>query len=449
MSSWVDSARSELRSLTIRSNLCLDARFYVSILVLIVLVSFSPNLVFADSVNDPDVDPLGDPGAGGNSSELAEGLLSLLDASRSQIQAILEQYALDGIILPDEVYSMFSLAEEAHSEVLLLMEGGMYEEAALRATEALQLYGDVLLMALNSPVQGSIVEDESSDLQELWATLERGYAYLTEVQDATRQLAESGVDVASVEGFIVEAEMYLAQAEAFLLQGDAEGAGGELDSAFQFLDVSMMLLNSLNEDLTAEKAAGFLVNSERRLERLEEDIMSLVDPLSMEPEDFDALLQALEDAHLKNRDLKDLLEGGDLSAIMGELEGIQGHSDIFGLLEGGDEDVAKHLKKAYKVEVRASRHDDEGDPKGFEASTSDPKPGNDEDPKGGNSKGKPNKNDNQGNGGQKSSGSSEGNNGGGNDTPSNNSQGDKGKGNRKNNGGGLKKGHSNKSQETE
>ena len=430
-------------------------------------------MAIADSVNDPGVEQWGDPTVVGNGSELAEGLLSLLDASRSQVQVILEQLVLDGTVITDEVSSAYSLAEEAASEALLLMERGMYEEAAVRATEALQLYGDVLMMVLDSNygTQESITKDESTDLNELWAILERGYDYLREVNDTARQLVESGVDLAYVDGFIVEAEGYLAQAEEFLLQGDADGAEGALDSAFKFLDSSMAFMQSLNEDLTAEKAAGFLANSERRLERLEEDILNLVDPLSFDPEDYDALLQALEDTHLKNKDLKDLLEGGDLSAILGELEGFQENSDdIFGILEDGDKNVAKHLRNAYKAEVRISHHEEVVDPKGFETTTSDPEPGDDVDPKGKSSKGKssngkPNTDDNNGNGGKKPTGSAEGDEGSGNGSPPNNSrgddesgngksnggnsQGDDESGNGKSNGGGKKRGHSNKSQENE
>jgi hypothetical protein len=385
-------------------------------------VSFSSSpLAIADSAIDP--------AAGSDGSELAEGLLSLLDASRSQVQVILEQLVLDGTLIPDEVYSTYSLAEEAASEAHVLMEGGMYEEASLRATEALQLYGDVLMMVLDLSysAQNSVTEEDSTDLNELWATLERGYAYLSEVNDTARQLAESGVDVSYVGGFIVEVEGYLAQAEEFLLHGDADGAEEALDSAFKALDASMTFMQSLNEDLTAEKAAGFLANSERRLERLEEDILGLVDPLSFEQDDFDALLQALEDAHLKNRDLKGLLEGGDLSAVLGELEGSQENADIFGILDEGDKELAKHLKKAYKAEVSISHHEE--DPKGLEATTSDPEPEDDVDPKGGSSKGKPSKDDNNGNGGKKPKGSTEGN--------------------RKSNGGGKKKGRSNMTQENE
>lgn len=408
MSSWVNSVPSELRSLTIRKNLCLDARFYFSILVLILFVSFSYSpAAFADTVDDPGI-------------ELADELLSLLNASRSQVEAILEQLALDGAVIPDAAYVTFYLAEEAAAEALLLMESGMYPEVSEKATEALQLYGEALQMALDSDyvVLESILEENSSDAQELWDSLNRGYTYLNDVNDTARDLAEAGVDVSQVDGLLNMAEALLVQAEELLSQGDAEGAEAEIESAFTVLDGAMTLMQTLNEDLTSEKTAGFLANSEWRLERLEEEILSLIDPLSFEPEDFDVLLKALEDAHLKNRELKDLLEGGDLSAVLSGFEGLQECSDdIFDILGEGDTDTAKYMKKAYKVWARISHHEEKGGPEGVDPTPSDPEPETGEDPKGRGSNAKPDK-------------------------------GNKGKGNGKSNGG-LKIGHSNKSQETE
>ncbi len=440
-----------MRSLATRKKIRLDARFYASILVLILFASFSPSpQAFADTGDDPGIEQGVEPGAGGNGSALAEELLSLLDASRSQVEAVLEQLDLDGVVTSYEVMDALSLAEEAASEALLLMGEGLYEEAAERATEALQLYGDALQMALSSNygVTESTPEDNSTEVQGLWDSLERGYSYLGEVNDTARQLAEAGVNVSQVDNLIVAAEGRLVNAEELLVQGDAEAAEEELDSAFQFLDGAVDFMQSLNEDLTAEKAAGFLVNSERRLERLELEILGLVDPLSFEPEDFDALLRALEDAHLKNRDLKDLLEGGDLGSVLGGFESFQQSSDgIFDILEGGDKDVAKYLKKAYKVELRISRHEDVGDPKGFDATLSEPDLGAGDDPEGAGPKDKSDKPGDNGNGGINSSGAAPGNKKGGSQPGS--GSGGKGKGKGKSNGGGLKKGHANNSQENE
>ncbi len=437
-----------MRSLETRKKISLDARFYASILVLILFVSFSPSPpALADTGDDPGITQGVDPGAGSNGSELAEELLSLLNASRSQVEAILEQLDFDGVVIPYEVLDTLLLAEEAASKAFLLMEEGLYEEATDRAYEALQLYGDALQMVLGSDygVTEISLEDNSTEVQGLWDSLERGYAYLREVNDTARRLAEAGVDVAQVDILLVAVEGCLVNAEEVLSHGDAEAAEEELDSALRILDGAVAFMQSLNEDLTAEKAAGFLVNSERRLERLEEEILGLIDPLSLEPDDFNALLHALEDAHLKNRDLKDLLEGGDLGSVLDGFGSLQQSSDgIFGILEDGDKDVAKYLKKAYKAEVRISHHEEVGDPKGLDVTTGETEPEVDEDPKGAGSTGKPDTTDE---GGKNSSGNSGNNNGG--SPQSGNKSGDNGKGNGKSNGGGLKKGQSNGSQKNE
>jgi len=440
-----------MRSLTIRQKIRLDARFYASILVLILFFSFSPNpQALADTGDDPGIEPGVESGAGGNGSALAEEILSLLNASRSQVEAILEQLVLDGAVIPDAVYVSISLAEEAAAEALLLMESGMYPEVSEKATEALQLYGEALQMVLDSNhgALGSTLEENSSDPQELWGSLERGYAYLHEVNDTARKLAEAGFNMSHVCVLLDIAEALLAHTEELLVLGDAEEAESELELAFRVLDSAMTSLQSRNDELTAEKAAGFLVNSERRLERLEEEILNLIDPLSLDPEDFDALMQSLEDAHLKNRDLKDLLEDGNLSSALSGFGVLQRHEgDIFDILDNGDKDVAKYLKKAYKVEVRISRHEGVGGPKGLNATTGEPELGTDEDPKGVDSTGKPDKTVNNGKGGKDSTESSGSNNGGSPD--SGNNSGDKQNGNGKSNGGGLKKGHSNRSQEND
>ena len=128
---------------------------------------------------------------------------------------------------------------------------------------------------------------------------------------------------------------------------------------------------------------------------------------------------------------------------MSGFEGLQGCSDdIFDILDAGDKDTAKYLKKAYKVEARISHHEENGDPKGFGPPPSDPEPETDEDPKGGGSNAKPDKSNN----GNKSTGSTGSNKWGGSQ-PSNGS-GDEGKGNGNSNGG-WNRGHSDKSHENE
>ena len=207
----------------------------------------------------------------------------------------------------------------------------------------IQLPRDATVISLSpSPLRIRTVDDRTSltmpmgevsisYLQGVVGTKDHALAVQKEAEDAVEDFRDEGFEV--------------------------EGAEEALESAFMVLDGAVTLMQTLNEDLTSEKTAGFLANSEWRLERLEEEIFSLIDPLSFEPEDFDALLKALEDAHLKNRELKDLLEGGDLSAVLSGFEGLQECSDdIFDILGEGDTDTAKYMKKAYKVWARISHH---------------------------------------------------------------------------------------------
>ena len=293
----------------------------------------------------------------------------------------------------------------------------------------IQLPRDATVISLSpSPLRIWTVDDRTSltmPLGEVSLSYLQGVVGTKDHALAVQKEAEDAVEDFRDEGF------------------EVEGAEEALESAFMVLDGAVTLMQTLNEDLTSEKTAGFLANSEWRLERLEEEILSLIDPLSFEPEDFDALLKALEDAHLKNRELKDLLEGGDLSAVLSGFEGLQECSDdIFDILGEGDTDTAKYMKKAYKVWARISHHEEKGDPEGVDPTPNDPEPETGEDPKGRGSNAKPDKGNN-GKKPQEPAGSSQGG-----DSPSSNGSGDKGKGNGKSNGG-LKLGHSNISQETE
>lgn len=188
-------------------------------------------MAFADSVDDPGI-------------ELAEELLSLLNASRSQVEEILEQLILDGVVIPGEVNVTISLAKEAAVEALLLMESGMYPEVSEKATEALQLYGEALQMALDSNYGAleNTLEENSSVTQGLWDSLERGYTYLHDVNDTALELADAGADVSQVDDILSVAEILLVQAEELLSQGDTEGAEEELELAFMVLDRAMNIM---------------------------------------------------------------------------------------------------------------------------------------------------------------------------------------------------------------
>ena len=331
----------------------------VSLLTLMLLMSATTSVL---AYSDPQSTPSGDDGnayssiVGDAPVELAEELLSLMEASRAQVIASLNQLSDDGFAIPEASLELLRSGDEAAGEAFRYMEAGDYQSVVDRATEALQLYGEAIRLALCAD-QEAAEEDGgvNAALVGLKERIERGYSFSSELNATMQALSEMGLDVSFVQFLLETASEHLEHAAALLDEADLEAVESELAMAEACLEAAFELLQAINGEVTVEKAAKFLEKSEERVQKLEERITKLLGNISLTQDDAALLGDSFDDAQAKNREIRALIEGGELDTAVAEFDEVSRYIDrILAMLERYDSGKSNNLKRIEKIETMSS-----------------------------------------------------------------------------------------------
>ena len=330
-----------------------------SLLTLMLLVSVATGVfVYSDprTTLSQDEDPSDPFNMGDSTFELAEELLSLLGASHAHVRAALDRLVDEGVVIPEATEDVFRSGEEAAAAAYYYMGIGDYQSVIEKATEALQLFGDAIQIAVEAGQAPTEDEGEGdATLVELQVRIERGYSFLFELYDTACQLGEKGLDISDVQTLLEKASEHLESASILLEEGSLEAVEFELAMAEVYLDEALKLLQIINEDAKLEKASKFLTKSEERVQKLEERITTMVGNFSLTQEDIDLLGDSFDYALVKNRDIKTLIEEGDLDTALVEFEEVSRYIDkVLSMLDRYDSSKSNNLKKIEKIETKHS-----------------------------------------------------------------------------------------------
>ena len=294
--------------------------------------------------------------------ELAQQILSLLEASRAQVSAALDRLVDEGVVIPEAAEDVFRMGEETTALAYYYMEKGNYELAIEKATEALQLFGESLQIALEA--QQEPTEDEAdASIVELRVRMERGYSRLSGLFETLRQLEETLLDVSDLQVLrfmltnilLEKADEYLDSASALLDEGDLEAVESELATAEVYLDEAFKLLQTISESAKSKKAAKFAETNAKRLKKLEDILTSIVGEEAYMELNTTEVQETLENAKNVNKAVKALIESGEIESATGDLEKVTGYADdVVEMIEDVDEDLAKSLRKVERLEAKKS-----------------------------------------------------------------------------------------------
>ena len=296
--------------------------------------------------------------------ELAQQILSLLEASYDQVSAALDRLVDEGVVIPEAAEDVFRMGEEATALAYYYMDSGDYGSAIEKATEALQLFGEALQIALEAQQEPTKVEDGAdASIVKLRVRIERGYSRQSELYETLRQLEENLLDVSDLQvlrfmltNFLLEkANEYLESASALLEEGDLEAVESELAIVEVFLDEAFKLLQTISESARSEKASKFAERNEKRLERLEDIVTNKFGEEAYVELNSTEVQETLENAKNVNKAVKALIESGEIESATGDLEKVTGYAaDVVEMIEDVDEDLGKRLRKIERLEARKS-----------------------------------------------------------------------------------------------
>jgi tetratricopeptide (TPR) repeat protein len=311
------------------------------LLVLMLLIASAPSIapisvpVSADALSE-------------NQMILSKGLFTLLESSHDNASMLLELTG-DNESLP-LAYEKIRLGEKSANMALSLNSTGLYAEAYEKALEALELFGEAIIIALEAEPE---ISEESSpeNASSSWmvqGALERAWDYLDEV-NSTYQAQGNTTEA---ESHILEAWTLLQTADMMFAEENYQDAEEAVMGAMEALDAAMdCMMEKVKED-KADRAIKFLDVRRNSFKGLEEYFTQMQQANTTLAS---AVGDVFLDANNANQYIRTLIANGDIEEALVQLDEIHNatYDSLmkFGLSKG----EMKELKALERILVKAER----------------------------------------------------------------------------------------------
>jgi tetratricopeptide (TPR) repeat protein len=290
----------------------------------------------------------------GADCRLTRDLLALLSRSREKTRDMLRigesEHGPEGAF-----YERYLMAEEAAEEASELFEEGRCQEAAVKATEALRLYGESVKLAREGGEEEpeDDIDEDVERILKLKDALGRAHAYLEKVNRTSREFGESGFNVSGVNSLVDEAVRLLLRAEEMLEEGITEEAEELISEAHRHLNRAMELIRELNEVNKIERARRFLTETKDRLSLMEDRIINMLGNLGVPGHILEAVGAVFQNARIGIEDVKDLLETGNVEEAIDEFKEVfEETEEGLNLVEEFDGNRRSLLNELKRLEAR-------------------------------------------------------------------------------------------------
>ena len=279
---------------------------------------------------------------------LSEGLFALLESSHDNASMLLELMG-DNESLP-LAFEKFRLGEESATMALSLNSTGLYTEAYEKALEAMELYGEAIIIALEAEPE---LGDESSpeNVSSPWmvqGALERAWDYLDEVNST----CQAQGNTTEAESHILEAWTLLQTADMMFAEENYPDAEEAVMGAMEALDAAMdCMMEKVKED-KADRAIKFLDVRRNSFKGLEEYFTQMQQANTTLAS---AVGDVFLDANNANQYIRTLIANGDIEEALVQLDEI--HNAMYDSLSksGLSKGEMKELKALERVMVKAER----------------------------------------------------------------------------------------------
>ncbi len=279
---------------------------------------------------------------------LSEGLFALLESSHDNASMLLELMG-DNESLP-LAFEKFRLGEDSAIMALSLNSTGLYTEAYEKALEAMELYGEAIIIALEAaPELGD--EPSPENVSSPWmvqGALERAWDYLDEV-NSTYQAQGNTTEA---ESHILEAWTLLQTADMMFAEENYPDAEEAAMGAMEALDAAMdCMMEKVKED-KADRAIKFLDVRRNSFKGLE---MYFIQMQQANTTLTSAVGDVFLDANNANQHIRTLIANGDIEEALVQLDEI--HNATYDSLSkaGLSKGELKELKALERVMVKAER----------------------------------------------------------------------------------------------
>ncbi|MFQ5762719.1 MAG: hypothetical protein ACE5PO_06765 [Candidatus Bathyarchaeia archaeon] len=282
-----------------------------------------------------------------------EKLLELLDNAKERVQQVFAGLEERGVPIPEAARQHLAQGLAKADEAVQLHTQGDLNATNQRALEAM---GE--LFAAVTAGNGRLIAAQNQEQQQaanatgVLRAVERAEDFRNRLLEMAETAAYRGYNTTEIDLSLATAGDLLQEARTLLNQTDVDGAVKALGEARGIMGPTVgELKRILNAEKTA-KAARFLDQAAKRLEKIEERIVKI----DLPPRAQEAITAALQKARQRILEAKDRLARGEVnSAIDSMEEAAEDEDQGINEIEETSPRIAKELKETAKLGAKLNR----------------------------------------------------------------------------------------------
>ena len=251
-------------------------------------------------------------------SMTSEKLLEILETSKTEVELIFKRLEGEGVSLPEASREKFEEGQSLTNDSVKLLDQGAYNKSNEKAIKAMEKYEEALNI-IDEQVPSDTLETERNTEKAigLEKAIERAYYFADKIDALYFTTSEQDYYDETIKENIEEAKIHLENALILLDSGENDEAARELAKARGLLGRSMGKLHSLSKKIKVTKAERFLIQTEKRLDKLEEKADKFL--RNVPNEEKSEVIAILHDARATISAIRERIESGDIDEAIEDL----------------------------------------------------------------------------------------------------------------------------------
>ena len=272
--------------------------------------------------------------------DVADALFNVLEGTRTEIDELFDDVTQTDLV-PDDALESYEEAQLLWDEAVSNYDDGDYEEAADKAKDALNKFGEAAYEVVESDEhENDEIDDEIEDAIETYVDLEKIMNRIAKLGEILADLMDRGVDVSTIILELDEVNSYVVEAEALLDVGDFESAEDVIEFIEDALDEIKEEIEMASEPLTQLKTEEFIRDSRDRVSSLEGTVVQLLSSYGATDEEIALIVNSFQDIVLRLDTLD--IDDEDLDDVIDELEDlVEDTEDILEDEDDFDDDIVE------------------------------------------------------------------------------------------------------------
>lgn len=248
----------------------------------------------------------------------SDKLLEILETSKTEVELIFKRLEGEGVSLPEASREKFEEGQSLTNDSVKLRGQGAYNKSNKKAVEAMEKYEEALnILDEQDPSDNLETERNTEKAIGIEKAVERAYYFADKIDALDSKTKEQDYYDAAIRENIEEAKIHLENAKILLESGENDEAARELAKARGLLGRSMGKLHSISKKIKVKKAENFLIQTEKRLDKLEEKTEKF---LRNAPSEAKAeAIETLHDARYHINEIREKIERGDVDEAIEDL----------------------------------------------------------------------------------------------------------------------------------